>query len=1274
MRHITFLYSDAKMMHSAIKASQQERYNAQLIQVFTSESKKRKIAKILSTLQEVFPKANLIGATTAGEISRGKMYDNETVISLSLFEKTKLQLHYVDTIDKKHGKKISKKITQKHTKAAILLSEGLLGEDYEGFIQGIKEKNSKLVISGGLAGDNFKLKKTFIFYNNNIYNKGAVGVSFSGENLYANNNYNLNLVPIGKKFTITSSDGNIVHSIDGIDAKELFIKYFGEDIFTHNTQALPDFQLLYEEGNTVIARTPLAAQGKSLVFAGPLKKGQEVQFGFLNTSKIFTSSNRVSKKVNKHPAEAIYFYSCVVRKALLDKELEQEFSSFEQIAPTAGFFTYGEFYSTTKSNAILNCTTTMLVLSENLKQKRKKEKKSKKELTEDSKKDINNTILDALTNFIQETSLELQKNVKLLEQYKRVVDITSLISKTDKDGIITYVNDKFCKTSKYMQSELIGKSHNIIRDRAVSDDVYRDMWHTIQKGKVWKGLLSNRAKDGSIYYTDASILPITDAQDHVQEYFSISQDVTKQVLSNKKVKEKERLIKAIFDNQDSIVIYTSKKRGMLKVNKKLFEYLEYKNFEDFRKDHFCICDLFLEEEGYTNPKKYPNWLDEIADGTAETNKAKILIKDGTIHTFNVIIKKIDKDYVVNLYDITQLEEALIKAHASEQAKSMFLSNMSHEIRTPLNGILGFTDLLAKKELDQDVKKYVDIIHRSGQTLLNIVNDILDFSKIESGELSLYETESNLFADMEAVVATFASLARQKHIEYFTYIDPKIPKTLLCDAQRIKQVMNNLISNAMKFTPSHGVVNLSIRLQETTKNRAKILFSVKDSGIGIDEEKLPTIFKAFSQADNSISREFGGTGLGLAISNKYINMMGASIHVKSQKGVGSEFFFELELPIVDASPALIKDSHLSNLSINILYPDDEIECAINANISTYLEAWGCHFKEIHNLEQLDASSDVFILCAQLFDREACLNLLNQLPHLQLIFVEGSEEEFNCSHKRFHLLEQPLTGSALFDKLITFANSDNLSSQESSSDENIKQYDGKVLVAEDNETNQMLISIMLEERGVEYDIVANGQEAIDAINSDADYSLTLMDINMPILDGLSAIKILREQNYKGAIVSLSANVIESDIETYLDAGVNDTLGKPLIPEELDAILEKYLTHKTSSQKQHLHFDSVNVEKIAKELSLPSTAIVKKLLGSFQRSALEIINRLSSEKLDAAIAHNIKGISGNLRFNTLYKLISKYEKELEGWSEQEEKEKRELIIKHLQHLCEQIESLYK
>ena len=1266
MKHLTFAYNDTKAYKQALKESKKKRYNSTLIQIFTAPIKKKKLQKIVEDIKKSFPKATIIGATTSGEISHAKMYEDATIVSISLFKDATLKTFYVEDINKKSGKLLSKKISDKYTKAAIVLSEGLLGENYEAFIKGIKEKNPQLIISGGLAGDNFKLEKTYIIVNGEILNKGAVGVSFSGKKLYASNNYNLNWIPIGKEFTITSSEKNVIHTIDNEPAIDIFKRYLGTQVFQNNAAALPDFQFLFQEGSTTVSRTPMAVEGSSIIFAAPIKKGQVVQFGFSNASAVISGAENINTNLSQNPAEAIYIFSCIARKTLLGKVLEHEFQAFDTIAPTAGFFTYGEFYSTDANNALLNCTTTILILSEAKKVKKKKEKKKVEA------KNLENTTFSALTHFIKQTSDELNSNIKLLNQYKNAVDLSSLVSKTDLNGNITYVNDNFCKISQYTREELLGKNHRLVRDKKMSTFIFKKMWQTIENGKVWHGLLSNRAKDGSIYYVDATIMPIFNKYDKIEEYIAIRQDVTKQIQSKHRVIEKEKLIKAIFDNQDSIVIYASKTKGMMSVNKKLFEYFDYKNLEDFKAKHACICDLFLEEDGYTYPSKHQNWLNDIAEGTASLQKAKMKTKDGTIHTFNIVIKKLGDEYVINLNDITSLEDAIKKAHLSEQAKSTFLANMSHEIRTPLNGILGFTDILTKKNIDKDAKRYIDIIHKSGETLLNVVNDILDFSKIESGELSLYEHEANLFEEMEASVSTFASTSKMKSIDYFVYIDTKIPKTLQCDIQRIKQVMNNLTSNAIKFTPEHGMVQVVIQLKKIQENKAYISFKVTDSGIGIAQEKQESIFNAFSQADNSISREFGGTGLGLAISSQYIKMMGSTLQVQSIEGEGSEFFFELELPIIDATESFAYHENLNKINVKLLNSQDKIICGINEIIASYLDAWQCPYEEIDNINMVDEETDILITCAKIFDLEHCYETLEHYEKLQLIYVEGIEESFQCEHKKFHLLEQPMTGSSLFDKLMTLTNTQSQLASDTTTKTEIVQFKGSVLVAEDNETNQMLISIILEEKGLDFTIVNNGQEAVDEALSKS-YDIIFMDINMPILDGVSATKILREKNYTGAIISLSANVIESDIISFKEAGVNDTLNKPIIPQELDKILIEYLRKGSQQKQESLSFDQISIQKLSQQLSIPNETIIIKLLKSFANTIAQMQEKIQEEGLNKEIAHNIKGVSGNLRFNNLYELTIEIEKQLEEGLE-DTKEFQEMLLKHIEHLQKEIALINK
>ena len=1270
MKHITFLHDNESIEYKkAKKVAKKSIYKSQLIQIFTALTSKKEIRKLLHDIHKNFPDAKIIGTTTAGEISHAKMHDNSTVISLSLFEKTKLKTYQVNNIDKTSGNLLSSQICSKQTKAAIVLSEGLNGEDYEGFIKGIKQENPNLIIAGGLAGDNFALKKTFVFLGTKIYEEGAVAVSFSGKKLFANNNYNLNWIPIGKEFTITSADKNIIKEINSQSAVSVFKKYLGSQILDNNAASLPDFQLLYKEGNTVVSRTPMAVEGDALVFAGPLKEGQKVQFGFSNASSVISGSNIIGQTLKQKPAEAIFIYSCIARKTLLGKVLENEFKPFESLAPTAGFFTYGEFYSTTGDNALLNCTTTILVLSE------KQKHKQKIQTQEVNTNSLDNVTFNALTHFVKQTSEELKENIHLLQEYKDVVDESSLVSKADTKGIITYANDNFCNVSKYSRQELIGHNHNIIRDANVSDFIFKKMWLTILSGKTWKGLLSNRAKDGSIYFVDSTIMPIFDEDGQIHEFIAIRQDVTKQVESKKRIQEKEKLIKAIFDNQDSIVLLSSKEKGMLNANKKLFHYLDYESFEEFKSQHDCICNLFIEEEGYIYPSKYPNWIDDTANNkTDKDKKAKILTKDGIVRTFNIMVKQIDDAYIINLYDITTLENAILKAHASEQAKSTFLANMSHEIRTPLNGILGFTDILTNRNLDNEAKRYVDIIHKSGETLLNVVNDILDYSKLESGELSLHEVQTNLFSEMEAAVSTFSSLCKTKQINYYTYIDSEIPISLKCDIQRLKQVINNLISNAVKFTPASGEIRVNIKLNKIKNKHANLHFSIKDSGIGISDEKIETIFDAFSQADSSISREFGGTGLGLSISNQYIHMMGSKIRVKSKPKKGSEFYFDINLPILNSAQSIQSNASTPQMNIAVLKSDSQMNCAINEIVYTYLNSWNYHYKEITSLDELNKDTQILIVCAKLFEQDSCLKALNSSEKLHLIYIEGAEETFNCTHEKFHLIEQPLTGSMLFDKLITLSNT-NLNPEYTHQKEKQSaiQYHGNILIAEDNETNQMLIGIMLQERGLKYTIVNNGQEAVEEATRKY-YDIILMDINMPIMDGITATKILRKKNYDKTIVSLSANVIESDIKTFLRAGVNDTLNKPIIAEELDTLLAKFLNLQSEEEvkTEVSNFDTVNLDLIGKSLGIEDQNIILSLLSSFIETLQEILLKIQSDRLNKNILHNLKGVTGNLRFNNIYKLSMQYENEIDEWDEDLLQKHENIILLHIKEIIRQIEKI--
>jgi len=1174
MKHISFEINNEKEYLNAINECKNPKYKECLIQVFTSIIDKSKIQEILDKLNKDFPTTKIVGVTTAGEISHGKIYNNSVVISISLFEKTKIEITYLEEINYKAGEKISN-ICNLDTKAILLLSEGLKGENYEGLILGIEDRCNNILIAGGLAGDNFKLKETFIFYQNKIYNKGALAISFSNKDLIATNRYNLNWIPIGKEFIVTKAEKNILKEINKIPAKKLFEKYLGKEIFEQENYLL-NFQLLYKEGSITVSRTPMKVEGDNIILAGPIKEGQIFQIGFSNASNVFTGIKDIEKEIYSKDIsiEGIYIYSCIARKTLLgEKILEStEFNVLENIAPTAGFFTYGEFFSGEKTNSLLNCTTTILGLSET-------SNHTNKNITPEI--NISDITFTALTHFISQTSKELLENEEILREYKEIVDKTEIVSKTDKNGIITYVNDNFCKISKYSKEELIGKNHSIVRDPKVPSSVFKNMWKTILKGKLWKGVLSNRAKDGSIYYVDTAIMPIK-RDGEIVEFIAIRKDITKQLKTKKKILEKEKLIRAILDNQESIVIY-SKNDTIMNANKKFFEVFKYENIYEFKKEHQCICEFFIKEKGYIHPDFYPNWLDDIAENRLDfIPKAKIKI-DNQIRIFNIMVKKIEDGYIINLNDITKLEEAIQKAYASEKAKSIFLANMSHEIRTPLNAIIGFTSILTKKDLGDEANKYIGIIHRSSKSLLNIVNDILDFSKLESGKVTISPQKANFITEIKDTIMTFSSICKQKNINYKIYIDKKIPKTLYCDIQRIKQVLSNLISNAVKFTPENGEIEVRVELKEIKNNKALIHFSVKDSGIGIPKEKIKTIFKPFAQADETIGRKFGGTGLGLAISQEFIRLMGSEIKIKSEVNKGSEFYFDLELPIINE-----KENENNN--------------------------------------------------------------------------ENKDMKFN----------------------------------------------GYVLVAEDDPTNQMLISILLKERGIKYKMANNGKEAIEYALEE-DFDVIFMDIKMPIIDGLKAIKELRKRGYNKPIISLSANVLKEDKEEFLKAGADDTLNKPIIPEELDKVLSKYLNYtienrdeKDQNKKQSIYekiknikdnikssvannienikdnikikYDSISIDKIKEQLHIDNINIIKNLLKSFKNSILNQIKKIEEKGLDKDTLHTIKGLTGNLRLNNIYELSMKFEKEIDNWDKSKYNSNTKLILNHLKNILKEIEKVIK
>ncbi|MBN2815522.1 MAG: response regulator [Campylobacterales bacterium] len=486
-----------------------------------------------------------------------------------------------------------------------------------------------------------------------------------------------------------------------------------------------------------------------------------------------------------------------------------------------------------------------------------------------------------------------------------------------------------------------------------------------------------------------------------------------------------------------------------------------------------------------------------------------------------------------------------KAKDAEKAKSEFLANMSHEIRTPMNGITGFTHLLKETPLDALQTRYVNIIDSSTKTLINIVNDVLDFSKLEQKSMRIDPVPTNIFSELYTSLMIFNATAMTKQISYEISFDSYIHECLLIDTLRIKQVMANLIGNAMKFTPNGGEVNVRIALVNDGKERQNIRFEVQDNGIGIKQERIKDIFDAFTQADGSTTRKYGGTGLGLNISSELVKAMDGLIEVDSKENVGTTFYFTLELPKCSKEASLASSYRDETILVDLdmqeykrKLTEDLKNFSLNFQFTSYEE-----FQDIYRLH-----NEYTLICDSM---QKVHTYLEYAPNVHIICI-NENEELTESIDRVAYLDNYYGGaSKLYNVLLE------LKKIQTENKQSIlyEQYNLKILVAEDHDINQMLISELLKKHKVDFDIANNGREALEMALSTR-YDLILMDINMPVMNGLEATEQLRQSFAEGLpIVALTANAGAEDKERFLKAGMDDYLTKPINPELLNSVLKKY-----------------------------------------------------------------------------------------------------------------------
>ncbi|MCF6220997.1 MAG: response regulator [Robiginitomaculum sp.] len=777
--------------------------------------------------------------------------------------------------------------------------------------------------------------------------------------------------------------------------------------------------------------------------------------------------------------------------------------------------------------------------------------------------------------------------VELFQILDQALDLG--ISVLDKDLNYLYINRSAADTLQLTEDEFqigdpLSKVHKMIVDKGVIDEkvMNRHKLSPEELRKVFKA--GTETSKDLTPFLDGTVQRLVRKQTKNGYTISINHDVT-QLLQ-----KEEMLQKALELGQSGYWIYDFRTKK-LEISTSLKSILSKGELNDLRTKGIYSMVHQDDRDGYKTAlmkmqnnddtinfvgrnKTGTKWFHTTGNSERDTN--------GKLIRLRAFVKDITKETV----QAKELEKAKDEAVAASIAKSEFLANMSHEIRTPMNGVLGMAELLAESDIDERQREFVDVITRSSNALLTIINDILDFSKIEAGAFELDPVEFDLRDVLADVTSLLSTKAQDKGLELIINYPPYMENFFVGDAGRMRQIITNMVGNAVKFTET-GHVLINVKVKNFTESRAELMVEIVDTGIGIEPEKLANIFEKFTQADNSTTRVYGGTGLGLSISKCIVELMGGDMTVSSVLGKGSKFKFNIPVPI-DTTADRTKRDTTSLKGLRALIIDD---IAINRTIlMERLKAWDMKPAAVQDavealvyIKQEEAKGHPFDIIVMDYlmpgmngkDLSALLNTNPQTSGIPIIMLSScdqpvSSKELQSIGIKAHLVK-PVREGQLYDNLVKIVSAAQNnpkpvaaipSAGTRSTAQSLMNDKVKILVAEDFLLNQDVVRLMLQDSQFVPTFANNGREAVDIFKQEPDaFKAVLMDISMPIMDGYEAAELIHAHQIKAGmtlipIIALTGHALKHDREKCLDSNMNDYLTKPVKQDDLLAALEKWV----------------------------------------------------------------------------------------------------------------------